>query len=101
MIHERIHRMAGQAEDERAIRSVMERWFAATRAGDTSTVLGLMADDALFLVVGVPPFGKTEFAASADKMKGIHIDGHAEVREIRVAGDWAFCRTDLDVRMTM
>jgi uncharacterized protein (TIGR02246 family) len=92
--------MVDRAADERAIRDVIAKWHAATRAGDTDTVLGLMADDALFLVAGAPPLGKAEFAANSGKMKGVQIDSHGEVREVHVAGDWAFCRTDLDVKMT-
>ncbi len=31
--------------DERAIRKVMDDWFAATRAGDVSAILNCMTDD--------------------------------------------------------
>ena len=51
------------SEDERAIRDLVARWMAASRAGDLDTVLGLMSDDALFLVPGREPFGKDAFAA--------------------------------------
>ena len=45
-------------EDERAIRELVATWMSASRAGDTETVLGLIADDAEFMVVGQEPFGK-------------------------------------------
>jgi ketosteroid isomerase-like protein len=38
--------------------------MAASRAGDTATVLSLMADDVIFRVPGREPFGKEAFAAS-------------------------------------
>ena len=52
-------------DDERAIRTVIDRWFAATKSGDLETVLSLMTDDAVFMVPGKAPFGKAEFAAAS------------------------------------
>jgi uncharacterized protein (TIGR02246 family) len=88
------------SEDERAIRSVIETWMTATEAGDTAKVLSLMADDVVFLVPGQAPFGKEAFAASAQAMKGVRIDGKADIEELIVAGEWAFCRSHLVVAMT-
>lgn len=87
-------------EDERAIREVIATWMRASREGDTATVLSLMADDVVFLGPGHPPFGKEAFAAAQSGRSGATIDGHAEVREVRVAGDWAFAWSDLRVVMT-
>jgi len=39
-------------DDERAIRELVATWMAASKAGDTATVLSLIADDAVFMVVG-------------------------------------------------
>jgi uncharacterized protein (TIGR02246 family) len=39
-------------DDERAIRVLVATWMAASQAGDVSIVLGLMADDAVFMVPG-------------------------------------------------
>lgn len=39
-------------EDERAIRTLVMQWHAATRRADTDAVLALMTDDALFLTPG-------------------------------------------------
>jgi uncharacterized protein (TIGR02246 family) len=88
------------SEDERAIRNLIDTWMAATKAGDYATVLGLMADDVVFLVPGQPSFGKEAFATNVKAMKDVRIDGKSDVQEIIVAGDWAFCRTHLVVAMT-
>jgi uncharacterized protein (TIGR02246 family) len=48
--------------DERQIRDLIDRWHHATAAGDLDTVLGLMADDAVFLTPGKPPMTRREFA---------------------------------------
>ena len=40
--------------DEQAIRDLVALWHRATAAGDVDTVLGLMADDVVFLVAGQP-----------------------------------------------
>jgi len=87
-------------DDERAIRDVIETWMRASSNGDTETVLSLMAEDVVFLVAGKPPFGKKEFAESQKGLTDQHIEGTSNVREVKVAGDWAYCWTDLKVVMT-
>lgn len=89
-------------DDEAAIRELVSAWMDATRAGDTSKVLGLMADDAVFLVAGRPPFGKREFleAAQAQASSQVRFDGHSEIEELQVLGDWAFLRSRLTVSTT-
>src|SRR5262249_17331701 len=67
--------------DEQEIRALVENWLAATRAGDTATVLKLMSDDVVFLVPGVEPFGKDVFAANSANMKGFRIEGKSEIQE--------------------
>ncbi|MFP3802733.1 SgcJ/EcaC family oxidoreductase, partial [Paraburkholderia sp. SIMBA_027] len=52
-------------EDERAIRDLVETWFVSSRRGDLATVLDLIADDAIFMVAGKPPFDKAAFAAAS------------------------------------
>jgi uncharacterized protein (TIGR02246 family) len=86
--------------DEQQIRELIDRWMKASSTGDTATVLGLMADDALFLVAGKAPFGKQEFAETNRKMKDVKLEGKNEIREIQITGDWAWCRSDVDVRST-
>lgn len=89
--------------DEHAIRQLIATWLDATRAGDVDAVLGLMADDAIFLVPGQPHMSKTAFAAASKAMAGPgspRIDGKSEIEEIEIAGDWAFMRTRLTVTIT-
>jgi uncharacterized protein (TIGR02246 family) len=74
-------------EDERAIRDLVATWMEASRAGDTATVLSLMADDVIFQVPGREPFGKDAFAATAQSIKDVRIDGTADIHELRVLGD--------------
>ncbi|MCK6451805.1 MAG: SgcJ/EcaC family oxidoreductase [Alphaproteobacteria bacterium] len=85
-------------EDERRIRDLIAEWMRATKAGEIDKVLGLMADDVVFLVPGQKPFGKPEFAAASRAMHGqVTFDGSSTVEEVVVAGDWAFCRTHIRV----
>ena len=86
--------------DERAIREVIATWLRAGEAGDTGTVLSLLADDVVFLVPGRPPFGKNEFAAAQSGLEKYRFEAMSRVRELRVSGDWAYCWTDLAVAMT-
>lgn len=89
--------------DEEQIRSLVETWLTASRAGDVDTVLSLMTDDVIFLVPGRPPMGKPEFASisrSQNGQTGPKIDGTSEIQEITVAGDWAFMVNKLSVVAT-
>jgi uncharacterized protein (TIGR02246 family) len=88
------------SEDEKAIRQLVETWMTASKAGDTETVLGLMADDAVFMVPGKEPFGKEAFRAAAQGQKGLGIDGKNDIRELKVLGDWAYMRNHIDMTMT-
>ncbi len=88
------------SNDERAIRELIDTWMAASKAGDTATLLGLMTDDVVFMVPGREPFGKAEFAAASREMEDVRIDGSSEIRELQVLGDWAFLRGRLQMSMT-
>src|SRR6266568_7079229 len=88
------------SEDERAIRDVMARWMTASSAGDVPKVLRLMADDAVFLVPGRPPFGKQEFAAASSAMRDVQLEGTNDIEELKVLGDWAFCISRVAVSVT-
>ena len=79
-------------EDERAIRDLVATWMTASQAGDTAAVLSLMADDVIFQVPGREPFGKETFAAASQGMKNVRIEGTADIRELRVLGEWAYLR---------
>jgi uncharacterized protein (TIGR02246 family) len=87
--------------DEQSIRSLVETWMRATLAGDLNRVLELMADDVVFLGAGRPPLrGREAFAAASRGMEGkFRVDGKADVQEVRVFGDWAYCWNQLTVTM--
>jgi len=92
-------------EDERAIRELVETWFVSSRRGDLATVLDLIADDAIFMVAGKPPFDKAAFAAAsrdadAAAGNGPKIDGRYRIDELRVMGDWAYLRNFLEIDVT-
>ena len=87
-------------EDERAIRELVDMWMEASRRGDVETVLSLMTDDIVFMTPGREPFGKEEFRAASEAMSGVEMDGSAEIREIRVLGDWAWIRNDIELTLT-
>jgi uncharacterized protein (TIGR02246 family) len=87
-------------DDERAIRDLVATWMSASKAGDTETVLSLIADDAVFMVVGREPFGKEAFATASQAHKDVRIEGTSDIREIEVLGDWAYLRNYLTVTVT-
>ena len=88
------------SDDERAIRELIATWMAASKAGDTATVLSLMTDDVVFMVPGREPFGKEAFAAASQEMKDVRMEGTSEVRELQVLGDWAYLRSYLEMSVT-
>lgn len=88
--------------DERMIRDVIDRWHQATTASDVDAVLGLMAEDVVFLVAGNPPMiGRSVFAKSLRALLASHsIESKGEIREIGVFGNLAYCWTLLTVRIS-
>lgn len=86
--------------DEQKIRDVISNWMRASLAGDNQTVLSLMSDDVVFLVPGQPPMGKEAFKAAQGGMQQLNIDGKSVVKEIQIAGEWAYCITHLSVTIT-
>jgi uncharacterized protein (TIGR02246 family) len=89
-----------ESDDETAIRSLVDTWLAASKAGDTATVLSLMTDDVVFMVPGREPFGKQEFAAASDAMKSVRMEAKSDIRELRVLGDWAYIRNHIEMTIT-
>ena len=89
--------------DEQDIRELVSTWMAATRAGDTETLLSLMSDDVVFLTPGQAVMDKAGFAAAALTQTGHAaptFEGRSEIQEIRILGDWAFMWTTLTVVIT-
>lgn len=90
--------------DEEQIRTLVQTWQSATSTGDVDTVLGLMTDDAVFLVPGRPPMGKAEFAALSRVPAGSprpKFESMSEIQEIHVSGDTAYLWTQLSVTVTL
>ena len=87
-------------DDERAIRSLIDTWMEASKAGDLKTVLSLMTDDVVFMVPGKEPFGKAEFAVTSEGMKNVRVEGQSEIKEPKVLGDWAYMRNHLRITVT-
>ena len=87
-------------DDERAIRELVQNWMRATKVGNLQAVLDMMADDVIFVVAGREPFGKEEFAANSNRQKNVQISGKADIREIKIHGDWAVLRNHLEISIT-
>ena len=88
--------------DEQKIRDLVATWLRASAAGDLQTVLGLMAEDVVFLMPGQPPMrGREAFAAASRAMEGkFRMEGKNEIKEIHVEGNLAYCWTQLAVTVT-
>jgi len=88
--------------DEQAIRDLIAAWNRATAAGDAGPLLGLMAEDVVFLTPGQPPMrGREAFMAGFQAaLKRFRISPESEVQELQVMGDWAYCWTHIAVTMT-
>ena len=87
-------------DDERAIRDLVDSWLAASKSGDTGTVLSLMSDDVVLMVPGKEPFGKEEFAQNYNQMKGTKLKTESDIQEIKVLGNWAWMHNILKVTFT-
>jgi uncharacterized protein (TIGR02246 family) len=85
--------------DEKAIRDLVARWHSATAADDVDTVLGLMADDVVFLVVGHAPMrGRSAFERGLRKLMTTHrVESTGEVQEVAISGNLAYCWVQLTV----
>lgn len=87
--------------DEQEIRDMVERWNEASMAGDVETIVGLIADDAVFQVAGREPFGKEAFAEGLRRgLEQVRIDVRHEIEELQVVGEFAYLRNHLWVTMT-
>jgi len=91
---------ASREKDKQAIRDTVERWLEASKQGDTNTLLSLLADDVIFITPEREPFGKEAFAGGGDEMKNMKMEADIDIKEIEVAGDWAWMRSFLKVSFT-
>lgn len=89
-------------QEEQKIREVISTWMRASAAGDTERILGLMAEDVVFLVPGRPAMrGRAAFAAASSGFVGkLKFDGKSEIQEIQVAGGLAYCWSHLTLTVT-
>jgi uncharacterized protein (TIGR02246 family) len=86
--------------DKQAIRDMVHTWLEASKKGDSATLLKLLADDVVFITPGREPFGKEQFASHDDEMKDMNMETEIDIREIEVAGPWAWMRSFLKVSFT-
>ena len=88
-------------DDKQSIRESVDTWLTASKKGDVSTMLDLLADDVLFIVPGKEPFGKEEFAAQNQKqMNDTKMEAKIDIKEIEVVGAWAWMRSFLRITFT-
>jgi len=90
------------ADDKQQIRDLIDNWTSASAAGDTSKILALMDEDAVFLRAAQPAMGGREaFAAQFQKaIEQVRIEATSNVQEIEVSGDMGYCWNELSVTMT-
>jgi uncharacterized protein (TIGR02246 family) len=83
--------------DEDEIRELMRRWRQATADGDVAGLLPLMAEDVVFLSAGQPALrGRAAFEAHLrGALTAVRLQPTAELREIAVAGNFAYCWNDV------
>jgi uncharacterized protein (TIGR02246 family) len=86
--------------DKQAIRDLVENWLEASKRGDSSTLMKLMADDVLFITPGKEPFGREAFEGGEEQMKDMQMEADIDIKEIEVAGPWAWMRSFLKVTFT-
>ncbi|HEY3898434.1 MAG TPA: SgcJ/EcaC family oxidoreductase [Chthoniobacter sp.] len=91
-----------EKEDHRQIRDLISTWIEASSRNDLDTLLTLMAEDVVFLRPGQPPMrGREAFAAASRASAGqIHVEGKADIQEIQITGDHAYCWNFLTVTIT-
>ena len=86
--------------DKRAIRDMVNAWLDASKRGDSATLLSLLADDVVFITPGREPFGKEAFEGHNDEMQDMNMEAEIDIKEIEVAGPWAWMRSFLKVSFT-
>ena len=79
--------------EEQAIRRLVAQWHSATAAGDVETVLGLMAEDVVFLVPGQAPMkGRSTFETGLRGLLTSHrLESTSDIQEVYVSGDLGYC----------
>lgn len=88
--------------EKQKIREAIETWLRASATGDVERVMSLMAEDVVFLLPGQEPMhGRDAFATASRAMAGkVRFEGEPDIREIHLAGNYAFVWNHLDVKVT-
>ena len=88
--------------DEEKIRELLRSWHRATAQGDVSQLMPLMAEDVVLLSAGQAPLrGREAFASHLRAaLEKVRLEPSGDVQEICIAGDFAYCWTDVVLRMT-
>jgi uncharacterized protein (TIGR02246 family) len=88
--------------EKQRIRDIIDTWLKASAAGDLDRVLPLMAEDVVFLRPGMADMtGRDAYAAASRDMAGkICFEGLPNIREIQIAGDYAYVWNYLMVTVT-
>ena len=88
--------------DQQAIRELVAEWTRATLAADVDRILPLMTEDVEFYVAGQPIMrGRAAFEKGVRAVLASHrVESHAEVQQVEVGGNLAYCTTQLRVAIT-
>ena len=85
-----------------AIHELMRRWRRAIVEEDVSQLLPLMAEDVVFLSAGQPTLrGREAFETHLRAaLKTVRLEPTADVQEVAVAGDFAYCWNEVVLNVT-
>lgn len=88
--------------DHQAISDLVTNWQSAAAAGDLARLRDMLAEDVVFLTPGQAPLcGRQAFLdAFEEGLRHYRVESHAEIREIAVGADLAYCWTHLSVTVT-
>src|SRR5215469_6271850 len=91
-----------EEQEKQKIREVIDSWMKASAAGDLDRVLPLMAEDVVFLRPGQPDMkGRDAYATASRGMAGkIRFEGRSDIKEIQIAGNYAYVWNYLAVTVT-
>jgi uncharacterized protein (TIGR02246 family) len=87
--------------EEQKIRDFIADWARASEAGDLDTLLGMMAEDVVFLTAGNPPMSRADFASGfSNIVKNFRFTANPDIQQITVEGDLAVSWNRLAVEIT-
>ena len=88
--------------DEQAIRELVAEWTRATLAAEVDRILPLMTEDVEFYVPGQAIMrGRAAFEKGVRAVLASHrVESHADVQQVEVSGNLAYCTTQLRVAIT-